>query len=104
MLQRINLSMNRRDPFYHQVHEVVTTEDADFCLSLEKQPQIQEAIVKDHFYNLVDGYESEDQGIDVLDFDSSPFDLLKEPLTPRSEVMSLFDTLENIACYCQVYD
>lgn len=73
--------MNRRDPFYHQVQKVVTTEDVYFWLGHEEQ--LQEAIVQDDFDNLVDNHESEDQGTDVADIDSSIPEALKEPLSPR---------------------
>lgn len=89
--------MDRRDPFYHQFQEVVTTEDIDLWLGIEEHSLIQEVIVQDYFDNLVDSHESEDHGTDVADIDSSPFVPLEKPLPLRSEVMSVLDRLENIA-------
>lgn len=79
MLHCMDLSMDHRDPLYHQVQKDVTTGDVDFWLGIEKQPQIQKAILQDYFNNLVDIHESEDQWTDVTGVKSSFFEPLKEP-------------------------
>lgn len=54
MLQYISLPVDPSDPFYHQVQEAVTHQDVYFRLSLEEQPQIQEATVQDDLDALVE--------------------------------------------------
>ena len=103
LISKLQLNIDRRDPFHVQVQESVTEDDVNYWLRLEEQEEIKDALVQDDLNSIDhDDDQTEVHEADNDDNEADEEDAVKLPLPPRSNLMRLLDQLEETALNSQI--